>query len=92
MELINEYGPKRERREKDRKKLELKYLEGLLVLQNEEVEEWLEICNRIHKGEPCAYSLNHSIMELGKQTKERDRLVIEIKKIKLVDLDEDEYI
>lgn len=83
MENLNQaYGETRRKRATDRNKVELKFKEDLLFLKNEEVDEWLEICNRIHEGE-LDYKMENAIMNLGRYVKERDALLEEVEDLKV---------
>lgn len=85
------YGDVRAKRKEDRLNVELKYKEDLLILQNEDVDEWIEICNKIHDGE-INYELKQAVMNLGKVVRERDILLEEIKELKIdLGLEEDEF-
>ena len=81
MNVNQKYGNKRKAREKDRLNIEIKYKEGLLFLKNEEVDEYMEICNLVHEGE-LNYPLHQGIRMLGVLVRERDELVEEIRDLK----------
>ena len=83
MENLNSaYGKDREERANDRNKCELNYLESLLYIQNDEIDEWFEICDRIRNKGDLLYDLQLAVQNLGLAVKERDRLLAEIEEVK----------